>query len=378
MVRKNPLLVLLLLLVSCNQPPANCDRPLIRPIPEPKEEIHNVILMIGDGMGLAQINAARLKARAQNRALIIDSLPVSGLVMTYSANHLITDSAAAATALATGHKTRNKHISVTSEGKHLKTILEAAEEKGLSTGLVVTSDITHATPAAFAAHVKHRNQKTKIAEQLLENGIDILLGGGRGYFLPVMNNLSFRSDRRNLIEKARNAGYATPENRNELLSTHSNKILGLFARDGLNFTENEPSLAEMTRVALDRLSRNAKGFIVMIEGSQIDWAAHHKDEEETIRQTLLFDDAVKVALDFAITDGHTLLIVTADHETGGMAIEDGHLDGSNLKIDWTTKHHTAIDVPVFSYGPGSFSLTGKMDNTELPKRIAAWLNLKLQ
>ena len=370
MVKKYSLLLLFLLLTSCNQQK-------VEPAPEPGSEVKNVILMIGDGMGLAHINAARLTVLEKNKTFTIDTLPVTGLVKTSASNHLITDSAAAATALATGHKTRNKRIGMSPFGRPLKNILEAAKEKNMSTGLIATSSITHATTAAFAAHVEHRKQQSLIAEQILDSQIDILLGGGKGFFIPKSTKESLRDDEQDLIEKARSKGYTLLESRDELLSNTDDKVLGLFAREGLKFTKNEPSLAEITKSALERVSSNPAGFFLVIEGSQIDWAAHHKDAEETIRQTVLFDEAVAVALEFAKKDRETLLLVTADHETGGMAINEGNLDGSDLQIEWTTKHHTAIDVPIFAYGPQATDFTGVMDNIVIPKKLASYLKIKL-
>lgn len=370
MLKKYLLLLILLSLTSCNQQKVD-------PIPDISINVKNIIFMVGDGMGLAHINAARLKARHENKSFIIDTLPVTGLVNTHASNHLITDSAAAATALATGYKTSNKTIGMSPDGKKFKTILEAAQDKKMATGLVATSSITHATPAAFVAHVRSRKQQSEIAEQLLESQTDVLLGGGKAFFLPDTAADSLREDGQDLIAKAKLKGYTLLETRRELLTNSDDKILGLFAKDGLNFKESEPSLAEMTQAALNRLSKNQTGFILIVEGSQIDWASHHKNTDETIHQTILFDHAVETALNFAKTNGETLLLVTADHETGGMTINKGKLDGSRLEIRWTTKKHTAIDVPLYAYGPGAIEFTGTMDNTIIPKKLAEILNLSL-
>lgn len=390
MNRKNLLIMTILLLLGCDQHESGLNETINRenslpieqcsPIDNPfltdnTHTTNNVILMIGDGMGLAHINAARLRAKSRNKPLTIDQLPITGLVQTHSSSQLVTDSAAAATAIATGFKTKNQVVGQAPDGTKLKTLLEAAVQKGLATGLIATSSITHATPAAFAAHVKNRKMQSKIAEQLIESNIDLLLGGGKAFFLPASASNSKRDDEKHLIDLAKESGYHFVETKQMLSNTQHSKILGLFAQDGLQFSSSEPSLAEMTQFAINSLSSNKRGFLLVIEGSQIDWAAHHNKTNETIEQTLLFDDAVEVALHFAKEQGDTLLLVTADHETGGLSLLGGDLDGSALELDWTTLHHTAIDVPIYSYGPNSHNFTGVMDNTCISKKIAQPLNL---
>lgn len=190
----------------------------------------------------------------------------------------------------------------------------------MATGLVATSTITHATPAAFAAHVKERRDEATIASQLLENRVNVLMGGGKRFFLPQSEAGSKRQDERDLIAEAEKVGYSFVQTKEELKASAGDYLLGLFQLGALTTHPPEPSLAEITAKAIELLSRNEKGFFLMAEGSQIDWAGHANDPDETIRQTLLFDEAVKVALDFAVKDKHTLVIATADHETGGMGI----------------------------------------------------------
>lgn len=341
------------------------------------EPVKNIILMIGDGMGLAQINAARWTARQQKKTLNIDTLPVTGLMNTHSLDKLVTDSAAAATAMATGYKTDNHMVAVEPDGEPIKTILEAAEEKGIATGMAVTSSITHATPAAFATHVEHREEQTLIAAQLLDSKVDVLLGGGWAYFIPASMKDSERRDNRDLLSEAQAKGYTVLKHREELLANSDDKVLGLFARDGLGTSSVEPHITEMTQAALDKLSRNNNGFILMVEGSQIDWGGHHEDLDEMIEQTLLFDQAVGTALTFAKNNPGTLLIVTGDHETGGLVIKKGKLDGSKLKMEITTDKHTPIDIPVYAYGPNANNFTGVYDNTAIATKIAAFMGLEL-
>lgn len=346
--------------------------PLIR-----SSKAKNVIFMIGDGMGLSQITAARIRTRGADGRLYMDRMPIAGLVTTHSANRLVTDSAAAGTALATGHKTLNGMISISPEGKRLTTILEVAKKRGLSAGLVVTSTITHATPACFASHVVSRKDEATIAVHLLENKVDVLLGGGKEFFIPSSSPGSKRPDERNLIEEAEKDGYLFVQTREELDKVQKGPVLGLFQLGALKTEPPEPTLAEMTKKAINLLKYNQKGFFLMVEGSQIDWACHNNNTDETIRQTVLFDQAVKEAIDFALQDKETLVIVTADHETGGMGINGGSLDGIKLDVGWTSGKHTATTVVLYAFGPTAEKFTGLHDNTDIPRLMANSLGIKL-
>jgi len=334
------------------------------------------VFLIGDGMGLAQIAAARISAFGADGRLYMERMPVTGLMNTHSANRLITDSGASATALATGHKTNNGMISVSPDGKKLLTILEDYRDRGMATGLVATSTITHATPAAFAAHVKSRGDEATIASQLLENKVNVLLGGGKMFFLSQSESGSERQDERDLIAEAKKIGYSFVQTKEELKVAKVDYLLGLFQLGALTTNPPEPSLAELTQKAIKLLSPNRKGFFLMVEGSQIDWACHDNDADNTIRQTLLFDEAVKVALDFAVKDKHTLVVITADHECGGMGINNGSLDGKSLSIGWTTKGHTGVPVPIYAFGPGAERFMGLHDNTEVPRIFAELLGIE--
>jgi alkaline phosphatase len=265
---------------------------------------------------------------------------------------IVTESAAAATQIATGVKAKTLAVGVSPDGKTpLKTILELAKEKGMSTGLVTTSGITDATPAAFAAHVPHRSDEVSVAAQELQAGVDVLLGGRRQFFLPEAAG-GMRKDGRNLLEEARRAGYVVVGTASELRQASKGKILGLFTMGNMSYEIDrwrtaEPSLAQMTTKTLETLARNPKGFFAMIEGGRIDHAAHRNDAAGTIRDVLAFDEAVGVALDFQRKNPDTLLIVTADHETGGMALI-GHSKDS--------KESTEIDLSAIQKAQTSFEL----------------------
>jgi alkaline phosphatase len=325
----------------------------------------NIILFIGDGMGVAHITAGKI-ARGN---LNLERFAVAGLVTTHPQNELITDSAAAATALATGHKTTNRAVSVSADKKPLKTLFEFARELGKSTGVVVTSSVTHATPAAFFAHVEDRRQHADIAEQILNAGPDVLIGGGWAYFIPKSNEGSRRPDNKNLL--------ASLETRMPVvlsydkLPAQGNKLAALLASDGLpEAADRDYSLAELTEVALGILSKNRKGFLLMVEGSQIDWAAHDRDHGGIIKEMIDFDGAVGIGRDFAQQRGSTLVIVTADHETGGFAVHDGSVKTKQVTASgFTISGHTAAMVPIFAYGPRSSRFGGIQDNARIGQTL---------
>ena len=330
----------------------------------------NVILMIGDGMGFNFVTLARLASVGADGRLHMERPPVTGIMRTHSANNLVTDSGAAATALATGVRTDNRRIGIGPDNRHYKSILRVAQDRDYRTALVVDVTISHATPAPFAANVENRNWQISIAQQQFENRVDILMGGGRQYFLPEPQGQ--RKDERNLLDEAREAGYSVIFSREQLLAQDSLPVLGLFAHNHMTTFSPEPTLAEMTRTSLGLLSQSVAseerpGFFMMVEGGQIDWAGHANETDRAIRQTLLFDMAVKEALDFAQEDGNTLVIVTADHETGGLMIR-GNFD--NVNASWHTGGHSAADVPIYAYGPGALHFAGTRDITEIPRIIA--------
>lgn len=333
----------------------------------------NVILMIGDGMGPAQVSLARLDS---GKPLSMDSMPVAGFAKTQSANSVVTDSAAAGTALATGHKTNNGMISTLPDGKTtVETVLEAAHKMGKATGLLTTVAITDATPAAFGSHVPARKDQPRIAPQFLKK-VDVILGGGRQFFVPQSQAGSKRTDNTDVIAQAKADGYVYVDTREGLLSAKGTEILGLFEDAEMTTEAPEPTLAEMSDKAISVLSKDKDGFFVMIEGGQIDRKCHANDAKGAVKQTLDFSDAVRRALDFARKNGNTLVVVTADHETGGLTLLGSEEGGSTITPNFATNHHSACNVPVFAYGPGAAEFAGVLDNTDIPKRIAKLMGVK--
>ena len=381
-MKKSSLLVFLLLLTlpaacqdSGENPTENIkvvesqSAPELLPLVEGKS-IKNVIFLIGDGTGIAQITSGQYATVGPDGLLNLQTMPVTGFVKTHSSDNLITDSASGATAYSCGLKTYNGAIGVNPDKTPCKTILELAEEKGLSTGLVSTSSITHATPASFAAHVESRSMEDEIAAQFLNSGIEVLLGGGVEYF-----SSEEREDSRDLVSEFREAGYQVLMNEDDLNNAESDRLLGLFAADGLEREQGEPSTAAMTSKALDVLSKNDDGFFLMVEGSQIDWGGHGNNSEYVINEVRDFDAAVKAALEFAQQDGETLVVLTADHETGGMTLQRQIAEGDSLEIYWTTGYHTGTPVPLMAYGPGATAFMGWRDNTYVGKKLAEMLKL---
>jgi len=315
--------------------------------------VKNVILLIGDGMGIGQLTAAEIENG--DDSLVITSFPYMSMVTTHSSSGYVTDSAASATALATGFKAMNGVISLDADWEELRTVVEAAEELGLSTGLVTNTRITHATPASFMAHVSSRDSEAEIARQALDSGVDVLLGGGSYYF----SHLS-----------PKDAGYLIVDSTEELLSARSGKILGLFNTDYMSYEsardpEEEPSLAEMTGKAIELLSSDPDGFFLMVEGGRIDHASHDNDYENTVTETLSFDASVLEAIRYASGRNNTLVIVTADHVTGGLSILGGYESGGAVEYDWIDDYHTGNMVPVYAYGPRSVEVIGFKDNTDV-------------
>lgn len=329
---------------------------LLLPVSSLAAQAKNIILLIGDGMGPSHFGAAWLYSnRVLGKELRMVEVMKAGrtaYMVNDTADAVITESAATATQIATGVKVTARVVSTAADGKTpLKTILEIAKDNGMATGLVTTSGITDATPAAFAAHVAHRSDELSVAVQELQHGVDVLMGGRKQFFLPEVS-AGKRKDGRNLMDEARAAGYSVVGDRDELQKATGKRLLGLFNMGNMAYEidrakTGEPSLAEMAAKTLEVLAQNPKGFFAMIEGGRIDHAAHRNDAAATIRDTLAFDEAVGVALEFQRKNPETLLIVTADHETGGMALI-GHSKDS--------QEHVGIDLAAIQKARMSFEL----------------------
>jgi alkaline phosphatase len=342
----------------------------------PDREIRNIILFIGDGMGINQVLASRLRIYGPEGRFHIERMPVTGLASTDAEDTLIIDSGAAATALATGHKTSYNAISMTTDGKRLATILQRARDKGLGTGLVSTTEITDATPAAFAAHVPHRRDHNSIARQLVDSGFDVILGCGKKRFISQNLASVDREDSIDLIERIRSHGYDYFETADGMRAAKGKRLFGLFDTDLLMSDNPEPTIAEMTTKALDVLKQKENGFFLVVETERTDEESHGNHFENLADGMLAFDEAVKVALDYATKNKQTLVIVTADHETGGLQIDKGGPVTGTMQVAWTTRGHTGQMVPIYAFGPHAMKFTGTMHISEIPRRLAPLLRLK--
>ena len=381
----------------------------------------NVILLIGDGMGQAHRFAAQLLTAGRNGRLAMDRLPYVGQMSTVSADaaSFVTDSAAAATAIATGVKTINGSVSIDLDGQERTTILELARDSGRSVGMVSTCQITDATPAAFAAHVPHRADQSEVARQYIERTrVDVILGGGAAHWYPIGSPLpgSLTAGRPgrgigsdgDLVALAHQLGYEFVTNATALATSldrrrrqPSGPLLGLFAAqeffvqtaEGFGAVYDPPvALADLTSAAIELLAPNPSGFFLMVEESAIDRMAHRNNAPLTLKGVLELDRAVQVALAFASRAPDTLIVVTADNECGGLAVagsedqpypyepggglldtmlagEDGPFPVADADygfvVGWATTGHTAAPVPITSSGPGGERLTGSIENTDL-------------
>lgn len=319
-----------------------------------------VIMMIGDGMGTSQIFAG---LTANGGHLFLDNFKHVGFSKTQSSDKYITDSAAGGTALSAGQKTYNGAIGVNTDTIAIKTILEMAEDKGLATGLVSTSAITHATPASYIAHQGSRGSYEDIAADFLKTDIDVFIGGGYKHFTE-------RKDKRDLTSELKQNEYQVLRDMDEIAQVKTGKLAGLTADEHNEVYPNRKmNLPLSTQTALNILDQNKKGFFIMIEGSQIDWGGHANNTIYIVNEMLDFDQTIGKALEFAANDGETLIVVTADHETGGFALTGGDMKTGMVKGAFPTGDHTAVMVPVFAYGPGAEKFTGIMENTDIAKKI---------
>ncbi|OJF75837.1 MAG: hypothetical protein BKP49_10270 [Treponema sp. CETP13] len=324
----------------------------------------NIILLIGDGMSAAQIETADAYLGAQNGKMLdqlcFESFPHQGLTTTYANDRFITDSAAAGTAIATGHKTYCGAISVNEEHKSLKTILEYAQDKGKATGIITTTRVTHATPAVFLSHNKDRDAENDIAVEESTSNVDFLAGGGYRNFIGQNNayNLnSKRTDNQDLIENMKKAGYTAFISEEQTVAFNNyvpkkgEKIVGLFGSSHLDYAidkTNQPTLAQMTSKGLELLSKDSDGFFMMVEGGRIDHACHANDATSAIMDTLAFNDAVQVAIDFYNKNPEdTLIIVTGDHETGGLTLG---FAGTYYESAFDKLHNQSISYENYQYG----------------------------
>lgn len=324
----------------------------------------NIILLIGDGMGLTQISAGMY---ANDNSTILEAFPYVGLSKTYASDNLVTDSAASGTAMATGIKTYNGAIGIDPDSISHQSILETCQKKGYLTALVATSSIVHATPASFYAKVKSRREYQEIALQLSKHSVDIFVGGGKKHF-------NQRKDNRNLLEEM--TSYTIASDYAAFVKSTADKIGYLtYDNEPPKLMEGRtPPLEDVVASTLDKLSAKKAPFFLMVEGSQIDWGGHANELDYVLTEFKEFDRTIAKALAFAKTHKNTLVIVTADHETGGMSINKGDMSENSLEVSFASKSHSATMVPVFSYGPHAESFSGIYENTAIYDKMLKAVN----
>lgn len=325
-----------------------------------KKKPKNVILLIGDGMGLAQIYAGYTANKGQ---LSLFNISTQGLSVTKSSDSYITDSAAGATAMATGTKTNNRFISVDENGKPLEVITQQLAKKNFKTAIISAGNITDATPAAFYAHQPERSYNEPIAYDFLNNPSDILIGGG-------LKEFKTRKDGKDLSKLLIEKGYSFSDNFKTLDTIKNNKIIVLDDSAVVSVKEGRGDfLVKSLEKATNTFSKTKNPFFIMAEGAQIDYGGHQNNVEYVVREMLDFDKLVGKAMEYVDKNPETLLIVTADHETGGLSLIDGSIEKGYVHGNFSTNDHTAIPVPVFTYGPGADRFMGVYQNTAIYDKI---------
>ncbi len=334
----------------------------VKKIEEPAKKfpVRNVILMIGDGMGIHHLSAAWTANKGQ---LYIWNCPITGISKTWCADKLVTDSAASGTAMATGVKTLYHRVAVDPQGQALDSLVDKAAAMGKATGVVVTCELNDATPASFCANNKARSASYEIIGDFPHSNAQFIFGGGAKFF-------ENRPDKRDIFKEMRSKGYQIARTKEEFLKLPAGKTLAVIAPSHLPEPEQRGDiLSQATSKALKTLSANKKGFFLMVEGSKIDKEAHSNKLKETVQETLDFDRAAGVALDWAAKHPGTLVVITADHNTGGMAILDGNKDKGSVSASFSSGGHDGIAVPVYAFGARSTDFTGVYENTAIFHKI---------
>lgn len=333
----------------------------IKPAPE-DVPVKNVIFMIGDGMGMEHLFAG---LTANKGKLNIENCPVIGISKTTAANKLVTDSAASGTAMATGEKVNNGAVAINPEGKELPSLTVKAAELGKSTGIAVTCALNDATPAAFFSHNKERSKAYELIGRLPESQVDFFFGGGSKYF-------ENRPDKRDIFEEMKKKGFKISRSWDELSTQADGKTLAVVAQEHLSAPEKRADvLSKASMKAISLLSKNKNGFFLMIEGSRIDKVAHGNDLPLMIQEVLDFDKTAGEVLAWASKHPGTLVVITADHNTGSFNIIDGDKQKGEVVGQFSSTNHNGISVPVYAYGAGSRAFSGIYENTALFHKINA-------
>ena len=351
------------ILFSCN--PGRNNNP--EPFPEPEDGYpENIIFFIGDGMGPAHVTAAE----TVNNGLNITSLSTTGLITTHAADRSVTESAASATAMTTGVKTNYKMLGVNPDGEILKNIFEYLHERGYATGLITTTFLQGATPAAFYAHAELRDMYEDISVQMAHSEVDVLIGGGSFW-------LNEREDGLNLIDTMTSRGYSYYEHINDVPLDESGKLLVVQAQYRLPGIEDDRGdyLQQALSRALSRLDKTRQPWFLMVENEHIDLRGHDNLQDEMLAEVVDLDLTVGNALSYAATNQKTLIVVAGDHETGGFSITGGNVFEGTVEGDFQGDNHTAVMVPVYADGPGASYFSGVYDNTDMFRKFTDLLKI---
>jgi alkaline phosphatase len=336
----------------------------------PGEKPQNVIFLIADGLGFAHVTAARAELVGLDGRLAFERMPITGWLSTHSVSSLGTDSAASATALATGYKTKPGRLGVDFEGKPLRTLFEAAHEQGLAHALVTDSYLWDATPAAFLVHVESRRDYGEVIEQMANSEAQILFGSLRHTESPG------GPAEQQILKNFEDGGFTVAANWTQLQeqATSSGRLVGLLREGQIASRQEAPSLVELVRIALERLEDSPQGFVLMVESEELDTSSHGHDYERMVAGIRSLHEVTELALEFARRDRHTLVLFTADHETGGLTLLNAS-PGEPIEVRWGTTGHTAIPVPLYAFGPGAEHLAGARNNIEVAPILAKLLGI---
>ena len=332
--------------------------------PAQDNEIRNVIFMIGDGMGLEQVSCGWVVNRGK---LNLDNMTSVGLSRTYCTNELITDSGAGGTALAIGMKTAYSHVGTAPDSTDVPSVLVMAQQLGKKTGVAVTCNLADATPCDFCCHNEYRYNQDDLIADYVESGVDYISGGGLDNF--TVN----RKDGRDITKEMAAAGYKVALTEDELMQAQL-PVIGILAPDNLPVAEERGDLFRRTvKHGLDLLSASENGFVMMIEGSCIDDWLHGNDIGKAMEELLDFDRTLGDVLEWAAADGHTLVVVTADHNTGALTLQDGNLETGEIGVAFGSESHNGIAVPVYAWGPHSREFTGIRENSEWGQLVMSFV-----
>jgi alkaline phosphatase len=357
---------------SVNQQSYTFDKPYkVEKVNAPKgKKVKNVILMIGDGMSLMHIQAAWTCNRGH---LWLENAQFTGLSKTPATNRLITDSGSGGTSLATGYKTRYHAVGVDEDGNKLKSLVDYAKEAGKSAGVAVTCRLWDATPCDFLSHNIDRDNEQELIAEMANSPVDYVFGGGAKFFTN-------RKDGRNIFKELEKKGYKVFTSRKDLETISKEKgnskvYCVPFEVDTPLPDERGDLLARASIAGMNLLNQNKNGFFMMVEGSQLDDYGHFNQLDMLMKETLDFDQTFGSIIKWAAEDGETLVVVTADHETGGMTVLGGDYKEGRVEVNFSTKNHSGTMVPVYAFGPGSENFSGFMDNTDICWKIKALMNM---